>query len=359
MTHSFPKRGLTRRLAMAGLASMALFTASAAMAQSTPVARTHNPEAPVRVSGLTQAVELGPVYVAIDRFYEGKIPVTYGGIPLLFPEHWGGPIKATDIAGHAETQLLRNSVAHPNTRVIFTVAQGHYRILARRSSGIEKIEDLRGKKINTMYPTSAGFYLFNVLEMAGISPDEVTIQSAWTMGSITDPIIKGDVDAFTLWEPEMEHATRELGDDAIVFAVNPGHWENYNLNTTAENLADPAMRKKIVEFVAAMILAVEEVNRDPSHAITRAAEMSNNPRELVEASYGNHSFPGKIADGLLDTLVKEEAWLAPQTGREPRSREELAKLIDYSIVEEAQALIKAHDGNPFKHKAEGHEHEHD
>lgn len=336
---------ISRRGALAGIGGLAIGAATPSLARAQDVVKTYSSGAPIRVSGLTQAVELGPVYVAIDKYYRPdvaeKIPVEYGGIPLLYPEHWGGPIKATDIAGHAETQLLRNSVAHPNTRAIFTVAQGHYRILARRSSGISKLEDLKGKKINTMYPTSAGFYLFNVLEGVGIKPEDVTIKSSWTMADITGPIIRGEVDAFTLWEPEMEIATRALGDDAIVFAVNPGHWENYNLNTTAENLADPVMRGRIVEFIAAMIQAVDEVRRDPSHAITRAAEMSKNKRELVEASYGHHGFPGKVADGLLDTLVKEEAWLAPQNNRRARSREELATLIDTSVVDEARALLKS------------------
>ncbi|MBC2776649.1 ABC transporter substrate-binding protein [Parasphingopyxis marina] len=327
-----------RGLAGGLLASIALSTAAPAAAQDTaePLGLTQ----PLRISGLIQAVELGPVYVALRNYYPGDLEVQYGGIPLLFPEHWGGPIRPTDVAGHAETQALRNSVSHPNLRIIFTVAQGHYRILARRSSGIASLEDLRGKRIATMYPTSAGFYLHNVLAMTGISEDEVTILSQLRQVGISDPIINGDADAFTIWEPEMEIATRALGDDAIVFDADPGMWENYNLNTTAENLADPEKRAQIVEFIAAMILATDEVRRDPSLAITRASEMNGYDRELIEASYGHHSFPGQVADGLLDTLTAEEAWLAPQTGREPRSREELATLIDTSVVEEARALLR-------------------
>jgi len=327
----------SRRSTIGLLAGGAMLAVRPALAQ----VATSQADAPLRIGGLTQAVELGPVYVALEKFYPGHLTVEYGGIPNLFPEHWGGPIKAIDVAGHAETQALRNSVAHPNVRIIFTVAQGHYRILARRSSGISRLEDLRGKKIVTMYMTSAGFYLSNMLALAGLTPDDVTILSSWRQGGIAEPLLKGEADAFTLWEPEMEMATRALGDNAIVFDQDPGMYENYNLNTTAENLTDPAMRRKIVEFVAAMILAVEDVKKDPSLAITKAAEMSKYPREPIEAAYGHHSFPGKVADGLLDTLVKEEAWLAPQAGRTPRGREELAPLIDYSVVEEARALLAA------------------
>ncbi|MGD9811166.1 MAG: ABC transporter substrate-binding protein [Sphingobium sp.] len=329
-----------------GKAMLATMICGAAMLATAASSQTQEYEAPtpLRLSGLIQAVELGPVYVAAEKIYPEKLTVQYGGIPLLFPEHWGGPIKPTDIAGHAETQALRNSLSHPNLRIIFTVAQGHYRIVAKKSSGIRKLSDLKGKKIVTMYPTSAGFYLHNMLALAGLSEKDVTIVSSLRQVGVSDPFIKGDADAFTLWEPEMELATRAIGDDAIVFDQDPGMYENYNLNTTAENLANPAMRKKIVEFIAAMILATEEVRKDPSYAVTRAAEMNGYPRELIAASYGHHTFPGKVADGLLDTLVKEEAWLAPQNGREPRSREELAKLIDTSVVDEARALLASRGG---------------
>jgi NitT/TauT family transport system substrate-binding protein len=323
----------SRRSSLALLAGAAIFATRPSFAQA--------PSTPLRIGGLTQAVELGPVYVALERYYPGNLQVEYGGIPNLFPEHWGGPIKGIDVAGHAETQALRNSVGHPNVRIIFTVAQGHYRIVARRSKGIARLEDLRGKKIATMYPTSAGFYLNNMLELVGLTPQDVTILSSWRQVGVADPILEGDADAFTLWEPEMELTIRALGDDAVVFDQDPGMYENYNLNTTAENLADPAMRRKIVEFIAAMILAVEHVKEDPSLAITRASEMSRYPREPIAASYGHHSFPGKVADDLLETLVKEDAWLAPQTGRTPRTRAELARLIDHSVVEEARALLDA------------------
>ena len=42
-----------------------------------------------------------------------------------------------------------------------------------------------------------------------------------------------------------------------------------------------------------------------------------------------------LAKDLLDVLEDEEQWLAPQAKRAPRSRAELARLIDASVVQEA------------------------
>ena len=41
---------------------------------------------------------------------------------------------------------------------------------------------------------------------------------------------------------------------------------------------------------------------------------------------------------LLDVLEEEEAWVALERDREPRSREELAGLIDRSVLDEARAM---------------------
>jgi NitT/TauT family transport system substrate-binding protein len=58
---------------------------------------------------------------------------------------------------------------------------------------------------------------------------------------------------------------------------------------------------------------------------------------LVARVWRHHAYPATLVPDLLDVLVEEEAWLASQAGRAPRSRAELARLIDGSVLEEALA----------------------
>src|SRR5262252_2897064 len=97
---------------------------------------------PLRVSGNTTTIELSPVLVAANGIYPGVVTVSNGGIPNIMD-------GTADIATNAETQLLRQSVDDPNLRVIFTVAESFYRIVARKSSGIKTVADLRGKRVTT------------------------------------------------------------------------------------------------------------------------------------------------------------------------------------------------------------------
>lgn len=292
--------------------------------------------APLRVYGMHQTIELAPVHVAADRLYPGAGGVRNGGIPNLFA---ADPATLADVATHAETQALRNSLDHPDLRIILTITRGHYRIVARRSAGITSLADLRGKRIASMMTTSAGFYLHQALRSVGLSEADVTITSAPTPRDISRTIIDRQVDALAIWEPEAEIAIAALGADAIEFRPDLGYDELFNLNTNAANLADPAKRAEIVRFVAGIIRAARESDADPAPGVAMVATVTRYPAELVHASWPHHSFIAALAPDLLDILVREEVWLAAQTGRPARDRATLATLIDPSIEREARALL--------------------
>ena len=292
--------------------------------------------APLRIYGMHQTIELAPVHVAADRIYPGGVAIRNGGIPNLFSTD---PATLADVATHAETQALRNSLDHPDVRIILTITRGHYRIVARRSAGIASLADLRGKRIATMSTTSAGFYLHNALASVGLSEADVTITSAPTPRDISRPIIDRQVDALAIWEPEAEIAMEALGPDAIEFRPDVGYDELFNLNTTAASLANPVKRAQIVRFVAAIIQAAGQAQTDPAPGILMVAAVTRYPVELVRASWPHHSFIAAVAPDLLDILVREESWLAAQTGRAARDRAALASLIDPGIEREARALL--------------------
>ena len=74
----------------------------------------------LRVSGNTHALELAPVLAAERALGQSAVGVSDGGINSLLD-------SGADVAVGSEIQTLRASVAHPDLRVIFTVAEGPYR----------------------------------------------------------------------------------------------------------------------------------------------------------------------------------------------------------------------------------------
>jgi NitT/TauT family transport system substrate-binding protein len=295
--------------------------------------------APIAVFGNITTFEIAPVLLAADRFYPGEAKVSMGSLSNLVGAPGVPGYQSTgkaDVATNAETQALRYSVDHPELRIVLTVSEGLYRIVAKRSAGIAKLADLRGKRIGTVPGTSSGYFLHRMLASAGLSETDVTVVPILPITDMPRALADGKVDAVTIWEPEVEKAAEAIGADAIAFSGKGVYRELFNLNTTADALADPERRRRIVAFVRAIVAASKQINRDPATAWPLVEKGSGYPRDVIAKSWKHQTYPAILAPDLLDVLVVEEAYLAAQAKRPARTRAQLATLIDSSVLAEAR-----------------------
>jgi NitT/TauT family transport system substrate-binding protein len=267
-------------------------------------------QAPLAVFGNRSTIELAPVLLAAER--EG-LTVKMGGVNNLTGDP-GAPGYSSDgradVATNAETQLLRFSVKSPNLRILMTVTEGLYRIVARKSVGIAGIADLKGKRIATIGPTSSGYFTELMLRKAGLTSADVTIVPM-ALPEMPKALADGKIDAISIWEPEVENGARAIGADAIEF------------------------NGKGVAFVRAIVRAAADLRKDPAHAKALVSAASGYAPDVVERSWHHHGYIAAMPADMLDVLVDEEKWLAASEKRAPRGRAELAKLIDGSVLAEA------------------------
>jgi NitT/TauT family transport system substrate-binding protein len=282
------------------------------------------------VFGNTTTLELAPVLLAAKSVYPGKATVANGGIPNL----WSG----ADLATNAETQALVQSVSHSNLRTIFTVCEGIYRIVARRSAGIAMLSDLRGKKIATTPGTSSAYFLHAMLATAQLDETAVTIVPSLAPSQIPSMLSGRQVDAATIWEPEIQNASDALGSDAIEFSDKSVYRELFDLHTTAEKLANADTRRGIVQFLRALMTATTNIDAQPSSVLPLVASTTGYDMTLISKSWKYESFPGTMVPDLLDVLEQEEVWLAKNAGRTARPRATLSSLIDDSPLKEAMSM---------------------
>ncbi|TGX54422.1 ABC transporter substrate-binding protein [Sphingomonas gei] len=297
--------------------------------------------APLKVSGSTATLEIAPVLLAARDHYPAGAVVTNGGIANLMsaiPARQPRTDGLADVATHAETQALRYSVGNPDIRIILTITEGRYRIIARRSAGIARIADLKGKRIATLATTSAGYFLARMLAQDGMTFADITPVRISPLEGMGAALERREVDAVAIWEPHADNAARVLGNDLVIFAGDGAYREMFNLNTTAANLADPAKRRRMVAFVRALIETAAQIRRDPAGAQALVAATAGFTADEVGRSWATLAFPAALPADLLDILVEEERWLAAQDRRAPRSREVLSHLIDTSIYAEALAI---------------------
>src|SRR6185503_1279450 len=128
-------------------------------ANPNPPAPPLTADAPFTVAVSTTTMEGSPVYVVDSGPMGPRLNVINGGVRNLA----NGSAHA---ATNAETQLL--IAGSPNVRLLFTVAEGLYRIVDKRSAGITTLADLKGKRIITPRETSAHYFLVRTLARAGL-----------------------------------------------------------------------------------------------------------------------------------------------------------------------------------------------
>ncbi len=301
---------------------------------------------PLRIYGNLSLLEMAPVLLAADQVYPGKTLLEHGSVMAL----WG---KASDIASlssagqadlatNSETQALRGSYENPDLRFIFTVAECPYRIVARRSAGIARLADLRGKRVATQLESSGEFFLGAMLRTVGLTVDDVIrvpfmARTDTPLSQVPEALKNGRIDAVALWEPQPHRAKVALGADAIEFRDPAVYTEKFNLCTRQANLDDPAMRTRIVAFVRALIAAAQRLKVEPETGWRLVAKAAGLDIETVRGSWPCFNYPGTLAADLLDIFERQDAWIAKVQGRAPRTREALAKLIDGSVLREAQA----------------------
>jgi sulfonate transport system substrate-binding protein len=284
---------------------------------------------PLRAAGNMSTIELSPLLVAADKIYPGDISVINGGIPAIMS-------GMVDVATNAETQLLRQSVDDPDLRVVFTVAESFYRIVARKSAGIRRIADLKGKRITTPRNTSAHYFLVKMLATEHLSETDVTLVDITPVTEMSTALKEGRVDAISMWEPESERAITAVGSDAITFQDRRVYRELFNLNTSARVLADPAKRRAIVELLRSLIASSNQIRQRPREYWPLIASKLNYTPETVSASWPYMRYAGGLAPDLLDVMVEEEIWVAKERNRTPRTRTQLTSLIDRSLLNEAR-----------------------
>lgn len=282
-------------------------------------------------------IEHTPQAYAIKHFYNGSSTPSLhqGGVANL------GSNLTYDLAANAETQGLKQYANHKNIRLIYMICEAHYRIVANRAAGINKLQDLKGKKIGTINGSSARVFVDRLLASGGLKESEYTtvsgnvcMKTPCANNTFPSMIASNQIDAFGVWEPAVELGVQALGDNAITFQNGSVYREMYAFYSTTEKLNDPAKRKDIVAFVRALNQTLDVYNNKPESVYQFVADTVGMDPKVVVDVWEDHKWTGVLPNDLFDLLVDEDKYLARKDNRTRTSKADLRKFLDTSIIEE-------------------------
>ena len=189
------------------------------------------------------------------------------------------------------------------------------KLIARKDSGIETMEDLKGKKIATTFGTSGEVVVDLALAKAGLErgtgADQVEVINMETGGAVT-AIISGQVDAVCVWEQYMVAVIDGLGENSIVLAQTADFQDEFiaissYLATDKLIEEDPEL---VQRFVNALQKALKYQAANKEEAAAWVAELIDVDLETIMAGIDNASFitpdlaKEMLEDGSMDAIFQ-------------------------------------------------------
>lgn len=185
-------------------------------------------------------------------------------------------------------------------------------IVARKSSGIAKPEDLRGKRLAFSPGTTSDVFAYRFLKKYGLGPNDLTLTKIQPLAMQSTMLGKG-ADAVSTWQPFVHAITQGLKDDAILFEA-PDVYVGYE---TVAVRKDWAGRNKdtVKAFLRANRAAEAFVKNNPAAAQEALAKEINLDLETVRSIWSQHNF-------VLELNVEELGAAITKIGEQIRQLEE-------------------------------------
>ncbi|MGB5823026.1 MAG: aliphatic sulfonate ABC transporter substrate-binding protein [Proteocatella sp.] len=234
-------------------------------------------------SDVLEVVNIGTQQIPNDekiaiakKYFEEEL-----GVKVNIVEFQAGDIRNALISGSIDFAMLGSTSATlgiangMDAEVIWIheVLGDAERLVAKNGSGIESIQDLKGKKIATPFATTAHYSLLKALELNGISEKELNLLDM-QMPDIYAAWQRGDIDAAYGWEPILSDllkdgktiiTSKDLAIDGIITS---------NVEIVSKDFAQKHP-ETVTKYIKALDRAVKLYDENRNDAVKTIAESMN------------------------------------------------------------------------------------
>jgi len=261
-----------------------------------------------KVSIGISATSLLPSLVLIakekDYFLEEGIDIEIKGYPTGKSALEATFKKEVDMCTVADVPIVSNSFKREDFTVFGTILQGtqHAKCLARKDRNISTPQDLIGKKVATSIGTTAHYFMVVFFIFNGLDLEDVEIVNLKPT-EMVKAIVDGDVDVIFNWEPNIYHAEKGLGENAVILPSDVGYLATFNLvskNDFLEN--NQELLKRILK---ALIKAEEFAKDNREQSIDIITAYLKTDREIMDKLWDIYEFRVSLSQAFLLTLEDE------------------------------------------------------
>ncbi|MBI2832046.1 MAG: NrtA/SsuA/CpmA family ABC transporter substrate-binding protein [Chloroflexi bacterium] len=216
--------------------------------------------------------------------------------------------EADITVGVTEFPIVGRAFQKSRARIIGAAAKIEQQYLVgRKDRGIEKVSDLKGKRIGTTLRTIAEFYLGRFLELNGMNMQEIAMVDLRTPAEWEHAVADGVVDAIVTAQPFADLARKRLGNNAIVWPAQGGQYI-FGLIVSSEEWItkhpDVAGR-----FLKSLAQAEEYAIRNSDNAKVLMQKWLNVDAAFVDSAWSRDQFNLSLDQSLITAMEDEARWM--------------------------------------------------
>jgi NitT/TauT family transport system substrate-binding protein len=241
-----------------------------------------------------------------------------------------------DIAvGIAEFPLVGRAFQKANIRIIGNIDKAEFiYLLGRKDRGIEKVSDLKGKRVGTTFRTVAHFHLGRFLNLNGMNIQDITLVDLKTPEEWVNAVVNGDIDAISTAQPYVNSIKERLGANAVVWPAQSGQpLHGLIISSNDWITRHPELARR---FLKSLAQAEEYVIRHPAEAKAVVRKRLNLDAAYIETVWSQNQFSLSLDQALIVTMEDEARWMI---ANKLTSEEKIPDFLNY-IYEDGLKAIK-------------------
>lgn len=218
--------------------------------------------------------------------------------------------SSVDLATVATTPIVFNSFENEPFQIISAIAYADdpNKVLVKKSAGINRVEDLKGKKIGVQKRASGHYYaeayFFPRYGFSGSDMELLDIHAKDFVEKFKDKTI----DAVVSWEPHISKVKKVLGaDDVLIFKDTVPHRKDFYITVSNSYLKENSAT--VVKFLRALVRAAGFIKSNEEESKRLLATALNMDLELVNNIWSEYHFGIVFGENTVDSLVEEADWV--------------------------------------------------
>ncbi|MFP5483295.1 MAG: ABC transporter substrate-binding protein [Gammaproteobacteria bacterium] len=221
----------------------------------------------------------------VKELTEGRVDMaTSSELPFMFAVFQGKPISLV---------------------TTFNTNKDDMKFLIRTAAVKGGVKDLAGKRSGYVEKASSHYYMDLFLLYNGIDP-KTTVPLAMGADALANALVRGEVDAISVWEPWGQIALNLGGADVEVLNAPKLYSQTFNLLVSNEYRL--TQMRKSTAVLSALDEAIQFIKKNPDEAKGIMARKVGIDSETVKAAWPTYQFELTLQQSLLSTVQGQARW---------------------------------------------------